>query len=130
VADRARTPFQLETPRAARACLVQIQYGFLSGFCSDSQQESAGFCQNLNRITLVGLNSNQSKDRLLTAGWYALCPVGCCGLLCVYVAYLCPQVSIDHTHMTWAFSERCINVCHRWTYGTSRANAERNNYSI
>ena len=30
-------------PGPARASLVQIQPGFLSGFCSDSQKESAGF---------------------------------------------------------------------------------------
>ena len=34
--------------------------------------------QNLNRITL---NSNLSKDRLLAAGWYVPCSVGCCGFL-------------------------------------------------
>ena len=115
-----------ERPGPARTGLVRIRSGFLSGFRSDSHPLDSD--QNLNRIALVCLNSNQSKDRLLAAGWYVPCPVY--GLLCVYVACQCSQVSIHHTNTTWAFSERCINVCHRWTYGTSRANAERNNYSI
>ena len=81
---------------------------------------------NPNRITLVNLNSNQSKARLLAAKLYVPCPVY--GLLCVYVACWCPQVRIHNTHTTWAFSEKCINVCHRWTYGTSGAYTDRNNY--
>jgi len=41
VAERARTPFR--TLRTFTRQTGSIPSGFLSGFCSDSQQESAGF---------------------------------------------------------------------------------------
>jgi len=93
-----------ERPGPARTGLVRIRSGFLSGFRSDSQQESAGFwseCeQNRPRLT----HSNQSKDRLLAAGWYVPCPVGCCGLLFWFL------VCYAATQLATQLRQRCIQV--------------------
>jgi len=109
----------------ARASLVRIR----SGFCYDSEQESARFWSESEQNCRCQPQFKPEQGQA-PRGW-ALCPVprvavGCCA--CTWPA--CAPVSIHHTHTTWVFSERCINMCHRWTYGTSRANAERNHYSI
>ena len=107
VAERARTPF-----RTPRACTRQpgSDLIWIPVWVRIPNRNPLDFDQNPNRITL---NSKYSKDRLLATGWYVPCPVGCCALLWMYVACLCPQVNIHHTHTTcsWAFSERCTNVC-------------------
>ena len=81
VAERARTPF-----RTARACTRQPGSDLIWIPVRNEQESSwilFGIEQNRPRGLLKFKPERSSAD-----GWYAPCPVH--GLLCVYVACLCP----------------------------------------